>query len=541
MLKNNFLKTFLRNFFFLGIILLILEGLGFIILDKYISVQVLSIITVCLGSYWIFEKLDKKKHASHLKYIFLLGLFLIFLSSLNIQFLESWISLITTFTIGIGALIVLLHKKSPELFKKEDSRKEKLQTWFFTNKRIEICLIILITATFFITRLYNNEFINGSDNYNLLGVKNLYENGVNFYKSSTFTDTFNLLIAKLFGFNFFTIKLPYILYSFITLIFIFLISKKIDKTLAFLASFLYSISPWAIIVSRITRDYSFDLMVATITIYLSFVIYEKAKETKNIKHFLKYLGIYITIPLTIFLLYKFNRAQTLVAGVYTVFPLLFLIPEIFNKKTLYKRIYFILAIIFLITGLYFIDYRNHTFGYQVASWEFFEMFFSSKVESPWQWFHNINITPLLPFSILLLGGFSLKKGTQNQQRLLLLLLLAFFFSLFLFEFKFNSHLEYIPTRYIYFLFAPYVILISNGILNIIKPFSILQKLLILLFMFSLINYTAIVYSINPRLAYEKEKITNLKIDNVGIGRFELLNVIYYLLNGKSKIYKQRLK
>jgi hypothetical protein len=95
--------------------------------------------------------------------------------------------------------------------------------------------------------------------------------------------------------------------------------------------------------------------------------------------------------------------------------------------------------------------------------------------------------------------------------------------------KYESHVNYTPVRYTYFLFVPYVIIMSNAILNLRKVFkSNYRKLIVIILLITMINPITFIYSINPVLAYEYEGISNVQADNIGIGRFKMLEVVNYL-------------
>jgi hypothetical protein len=395
-------------------------------------------------------------------------------------------------------------------------------------------VLIIIFALFFITRLYDNHFINGSDNYNVLGIKNLYENGFSFYKYSPITDYFMLHVIKTIGFSLLTIKIPFLFYSFVTLIFIYLIGKLISKDLALLSSFLYVISPWAIIQSRITRDYSFDLMVGSIVVFFCFIIYKKIHETSEWKSILRYLVFFSFVPLLVLFLYNYNRSQTLTVGIYvlfsSVFVLEYLIIKLINNKKYTLILYWIIICSTLFVSLFLIDKFPFDFGFKNPNFSFINIFFKASFDSPWQWFHNLNLKIIFLFGLFFFGSFSFEPN-KLPKRYLLILLSSFVFGLLLFTLKYESHLNYIPVRYLYFLFLPYVLLAANAVLNLVKLFKgKYQKITLIMLLVFMINPAALIYSISPSLAYEEQGITNLQIDNIGIGRFNLLEVVDYLEN-----------
>ncbi len=504
------------------------------------------------------------------KYIFLTGFFLIIAGSLDLPFLKKYSffevnqniiiyskDYITALTVFFGFLFFYLNKKKIKEKSEETERKlfliekerEENFCWKFPylnrvpflkkigkriyKKKWQAIGVFFVFILFWAMRLYYNDFVNGSDNHNVVAIKNLYENGISFYKYHPITDFFMIWMVRLFGFNFFSIKIPFLIYSFITLIFIYLCGKLINKNLGLLSAFLFSISPWAIIQSRITRDYSFDLMIGSVALFFCLLIYKKIRENKNFKRKIKYTAIFLFIPFFIFLIHRYNRFQTLTNIVYPAITLIFIIHSFvflkIKKNIIYAKATFLFnTITIIIAGSYFMNERSFDFGFRKPDFIFLDMFFDPVVRSPWQWFHNSDAGIYLFLSLFFLGIFSFNFDKKSQ-KILLILLSCFSFGLFLFIFKYESHINYIPVRYVYFLFTPYVIIFSNAILNLLKVSeNKILKTAIIISLFLLINQSVLLYSIKPILAYEKKQISEVAIDNIRVGRFEVKETAEFL-------------
>ncbi len=522
--KNNVVVNFLiKNTILAFLILLVLHfsnvfDINFILRFRYVMIIVFSLLTFLLFLFFEKEKGKKKKtYESNLRTCFFFSMVLLSIGSIFEGFLESFGQYFVGFTMFCGIFTFY--------FNYENIRSIAFgRNWYYG-------ILFLIFLVFLITRLYNNEFINASDNYNLLGVKNLYENGVSFYSYSPITDNIMLFFLNIFGWSLFTIKIPFLIYSFITLVFINLIGKKIDMGVALLAPFLFAISPWAIAQSRITRDYSFDLMIAAIVIYLGFLFYEKIREEKKISNSIKYFLLFSLIPLSIFLLSIITRGQVLTTGIYALFIAIFILFIFLEKfKVKARNLYWAFMPILLIVFLFLLEKWPFRFGFSKPDNTFLKMFFDPTVDSPWQWYHGINIEMLSAFFIVIfaLGFLSLKQKILSQN-FLLTLGGSFVFIILLYSLKFESHLNYIPTRYIYFAFIPFVLIFSNGILNLLRIFPKYQQILLVVLLFSFITPNALAYSIHPYLQYEKKpNIYNIQADNIGIGRFDVLEFSQYL-------------
>jgi len=483
------------------------------------------------------EEQFKERLNFYLKYGFLSGLLLVTISSLNFEFIKNinYLQIIidnlskynlflTLLTIVIGFLLFYFNKEKIAQRIIEENKEKQKKGWIHT-------IFFFIVIIFFATRLYQNNFINASDNFNVSAIKNMYENGVSFYKYSKITDFLMLNTVKIFGFNFFTVKIPFIFYSFITLIFLYLTVKLIDKKLSLIASFLFAISPWAIILSRITRDYSFDLMIGGMVLCFSFILLKKIKYGDSLKRNIKYILLYFLLALLILVLCKYNRSQTAVVGIFFLIPFIFsgyfIFEQLFSIK--YKNfIYWSIVSSVLLLGAFLLNKFPFGFAFHKPDLLFFDIYFNPQINSPWHWFHSLNIQPILLLSFFILGVFTFDKRRLNKIYFINLLTI-FTFVMFLFTTKYQSHLNYVPTRYIYFLIIIYIILLSNGIMTLFKLYkNKIAKIVLLVIFILMINPKSLIYAINPSLAYEKEGISTLRIDNIGIGHFALLETVNFL-------------
>jgi hypothetical protein len=577
--ERDLLLEITSNLLILEIVLILLHYLTSFIISIWIDIHLLMAVTFACCFVWFFIYIQKdEKHFKnmiqpHIKKLFLFCLILVVFSGSSFDIIQKnqFLSLIESFIsslqlylivilIGFGFFILYFNAGSISTKAKYDKKviemsvKEKVKGVHilgFTLRRREnlwhYTFMLIIFILFFITRLYDTNFINGTDNYNLLGIKNVYENGMSVYKYSPITDFLMLKIVTYFGFNTLTVKIPFLFYSFITLIFIYLSSNLINRNLALVSSFLYVISPWAIIQSRITRDYSFDLMVGSIIIYLCFVIYKKITETKSSKGILAYLLFFSFMPLTIVFVYHNIRSQTILVGIYALFTALYIfnyfLRAVFAEgkfpmtwaMTLLREniksvnfIYWVVVYSTLLFAVFFIEKFPFVFGFKGPDFIYFDFFFNPLIDSPWQWFYGVDIGSVFFYGMFLLGLFSFDSN-EIPRKYLSILFSSFLFGLLLYSLKYETHLEYIPVRYVYFLFLPYIIIFANSVLNLVKLFnSRHEKTVLILALIFLINPTALVYSVSPISAYQNEGISNVQIDNIGIGRFGLLEVTEYL-------------
>ena len=372
-----------------------------------------------------------------------------------------------------------------------------------------------------------------------------------------------LFFSKLFGYGMFALRLPSIIYSVITLVNIYFISKNLNKKIALISIFLFSISPWSIIVSRMTRDYAFDCMIGSFILLISFNLLKKIIDTKGIKEI-----VYLTLwPSMVYLVMHFyGRGQTKVVVLIPLITLFYAAyflyshsakrqvnaftakaQPLFISKTKDSRIHYLLnRISFFVMGLnrykgmlyllsivvviYFIDYFNFSQGFYYNPF-YFDAFFNPAADTPWQWFHNNAINVYFVISLFIFPLIINILKDNKKRHLIIYLYSIFFFSSGLFILKFVSHVNYYPTRYMYFLFPTYCIIFSISIFYFIKfmgRINVLAPIYVMIIFLLFLNPVSIYYATYPLAIYNDKGISNPPIDNIGVGRFEMYSVANYI-------------
>jgi hypothetical protein len=411
--------------------------------------------------------------------------------------------------------------------------------WIYKEGWVYSLGLLLIIIIFIFLRIYSLDYIDSSDNYNDIAIKALYQNDNSCYDYSSISTKLMLLSVGVFGFNAMALKLPFIFYSLITIIFIYFIARFLNKPTALLSAFLFAISPWSIILSKVTRDYSFDCMLGSIVLFMSLWIYTKFKEKISLKNKIYNIINLLLVIIFVYLLSLFNRRPH--SLIVLIFPTILGVFMVYNFLKDYFKIkfgsirrlrifYFSIISLFFIGGTYFINRWPFTKGYSFNIF-YFDVFFNPLIASPWHWFHNNLLTSIFIVFLFLVPALFIFNSQRNKS-ITSALYSIFLFGLFIYLFKYSSHLDYTPTRYIYFLFPVFVIIFSLSIFYIInyyKHLNILNLFVSIIILFLLLfNFTSFYYSIDPIKAYDSEKISNLKVDNLGTGRFEMKGVVDFI-------------
>lgn len=396
-----------------------------------------------------------------------------------------------------------------------------------------IAVILIFLSILF--RIASLSYLDASDNYNNVSIKAIFDNGVSSYKTSQFTTYFSVFLVKIFGFRNEILRIPSLLYSGITVFLLFFVGRKIHNAVGLLSVFLFAVSPWSIALSRLTRDYSFDALCATFILFLIGTILLQSHEKTIRKDMRKILLIGIFFTLIAFLN---TRPQQYPLALFSLLGVFFLpgIPSTF-VSILKRKIILSLGITLLLGSIFFLINRPpFSFGLHPNIF-YWNVFFSSAEESPWQWFYGYHI-PMMPLVLLCIFPFlTFSRFSEQQKRLYGFLCSAFSSGLLLFSLKFESHLNYSPTRYVYYLFPIFCLLFGTSlwILSEIfrKQYQWKKGIFFLLFFSVFLHPTALRYAIFPAQAHEETGAKKLMIDNIGIGRYEVEAVAEFIKKNLS--------
>ncbi len=391
--KESLIVLF-RNLFFLCIILFFIEKSKLIPINIPFSGTFLVYFSMLLFFFLfvLMMKNYKKKDVVIvlIKILFFISLLLIAISNF-VHFLNDQCVFFANILL-IFSTMVILHDGQV------DCNEKKIKNIF------HIIIVVLLLLLSFALRFFNSGYLDGSDNYTAIAIKNIYENGIDFYKYSFISTQLMLIASKIFGYEISSLRIPSIIYSSITVLFAYLLARKINKKIGIITMILFAISPWSIVISRLTRDYSFDAMFSTIVAYFSFSLFKNKKIQFN-----KKIIIYIILSILITVFSKFinHRGQTLIC---LVIPAIFILYLLFKKR----RSYLLLGVPVLIAFYYF-NYTDFGKGIYFNKY-YFDIFFNPQAGSPWQWFNANKISTFFLFLFFiapLFNAIKKKKGTFN--------------------------------------------------------------------------------------------------------------------------------
>lgn len=523
--KKEIFELISQNLLVLGIVLLFLEKFSNIIVSTYININLLTIITFILFFSFLVLKAEKNQKLliplkKYSKYVFLVGLLFVTISSLRFEFLTNlnWFSLfqnffetnqfyLTLITIGFGFYSFYFErdrieteiekeqldeekaekkrekefdKKYPFFTKfnfsykvKESWKKQKyldsilraiispfigiaripytLTKWMYKEGWIYIISIIFLIIIGFILRIWNLSWFQGSDNFNILSARALYETGSYIYSRNIhYTHIINWFF-EIFGVSLEVSKYIFIIYSTLTILAFYFLGKLFNKKVGIIGAVLFSLSPVAIEKAGLVREYS-ELLLLTIIILIlisKYLLPSKNSEDAIIKTFI--IGL-LLIVITILYFFIFNVSTfpfvLIIASTYLWLILFFYKHYKINK--LFSKLFFIVPII-----IFIISIGTRFFDLGTADYYWFKMFFDPSIEFPMQWFSGASVDITFYFFLFLLALMFLAKNKLKS-----ILFSTFFTIVLVFVLFFNNHLGYNPSRYLFPLYAIYILIFS---------------------------------------------------------------------------------
>lgn len=370
--------------------------------------------------------------------------------------------------------------------------------WWYSGGMILLVFVAFSIRVYNLTILYpyTDEYIH------LIAAKSLLETGSTDYTRAYFLTYIVYLLFKIFDPNLFVARLPGVFFGAITVVPIYLLIKSVSKKPAIISSWLWTISPWAIGVSRNIREYPIFLFF--IIFYLIFLIYYVTRVIKiinsEIKITVKEAPLVFILFLPIIYAFYFDPLSSfkqvllivLSVGLYAIYML----NKI--KSLVIKKYIFYIDIIIAIFGVFLLfQLKNIGFIYLKPQFNMYwlRIFFDPNVGSPMNWYYNMQLSPIFILFIILLGIFYV-ISTKNKNIIGILMVLIFLVGIYFFTFHFD---RYTRPRYSFYLLPFFIFLIGFGIFSIYKltpnlKFKNIVLAVSILLLFNPVNaYLAITY------------------------------------------------
>jgi hypothetical protein len=372
------------------------------------------------------------------------------------------------FSIIIGGLIIFKYKT------------DEIDISTYTEPGIEKKLshrFVLAAIVFigFILRIWDLTYIQWSDTYNLISAKALYENGTFIYLRNLDYTYFTAYLFQIFDASLVVARIFPIIASVVSIFLIYELGKSlVNRKVGLISAFLLAVSPVAIEMSSLAREYSLNSLI----LLLSLLVIFKSHDSEI--SFFKKIAIGVANVFFVLIYAAITNNTTLPIILLGVIISIFIFILFSKNYTIKNKIF--LLICFLVTVL-FISPISDNFSPKLL-WQpaWFNIFFNPHVPYPMQWFSGLNTSTLLLFSIFLAPLLSYKKFSLKVH--VLYIIFFSYIALFVLKYQDVSGLTYLPSRYLYHIHFIYVVIYAISIYLLWKLYdSKYYKVGLLIFIF----------------------------------------------------------
>jgi len=252
------------------------------------------------------------------------------------------------------------------------------------------------------------------------------------------------LFFKVLGYKLWVARLPGVIFNSLAIIPLYLITKKINRQVAFLSCILFATNPWLIAVSKYVREYGYYPFYFYWIIYGMIILYENIPNDflkdvwKNkLPSYIIFPAAVLLLPIIYMTLIDSDSTFKLISIAYGVFGL-FALSKIFVKSKAVMGFLTIFAILFL-GALYLYSEKSGYISFHSIQSYWLRYFFSDPQQ---QWYFNrLAIIPIVGLACAIFLGLQVHKINFIP----LFLFALFSISLFFYIFFFN---RYIQARYL---------------------------------------------------------------------------------------------
>ena len=289
-------------------------------------------------------------------------------------------------------------------------------------------------------------------------------------------------------------RVPSVVAGALTVLPLYLVAEKISRPVALISCLLWSLSPWAIGVSRYTREYAFYPLVILFVFfaYLSIVDHIKESGLKEIRKVIPHIVVVLLYFVGALVDYK----STLKVGIIILSAAAlwhtceYLLSRLSKGITTANRYLSYIVVIIGILAIVVVNFGSISgLGYQLHP-RFLNAFLVSSTTQPTMWWSGYEIIERIPSFFIFVACiyFGLSRNKHYFAVFSVFLVLLFFYYM-----MFN---RYFRPRYCYYILPFFTIVIAAGIFALFKllkifrivAFRIVAGGILIVFLFSIFDY-----------------------------------------------------
>lgn len=364
-------------------------------------------------------------------------------------------------------------------------------------------------------RAWNLSYFQGVDSFNITAGLSLFQNGTTPYVRNMDISQLVSYMFGVFGVSLTSARLPFALIGAITCIPLYLFAAQLHRTVAWVATALFAVSPVAIEKASHVREYSLILFL-TLTLSALIVWVYRKKHTSP-------------VPCTILMVLVFGVAAALVFQHRVMFnvPTLLVVLQpnailvaVLSGFSFWRvkkwRVFTAIVLVGSLVIGFSLLHRLSPFSARVVFQRtLLDTYLYPRADFVSQWFAYRDLPLLLPTVVLLIPlATGWRYSTVYKS-----LFIVFWLSLTLFVFRMDQAI--IQTRYVYHLLGYFIILFSLGLAVIVRvirstiPDSRLGMIAATLFLLAVISPRNTIHAVNKDLnRYDGfQRTTSISTDN----------------------------
>ena len=329
-----------------------------------------------------------------------------------------------------------------------------------SDTALDCGIVIGTIALAILLRAFNLNYLPPfADEYSHLFAAKAIANGVSLnaeYQRGLFIVTLPVaLFFRVFGYQLWIARLCGVLFNALAIIPLYLLTKKINRQIAFLSCILYATNPWLIAVSRDVREYAYYPFYFYWIIYAMIMFWEcfpdnflAAGWRKLLRFGVIFLAGALILPIIYVVMIDSTSTFKVIAIAYGVFGLLMLPKILSNNK---KALLAVAILIFLILGSLYIYSAKRVFVSFHSIETYWLRYFFSNPQQQW-YFNRLALIPMIGLTCAIFLAIQIRKINFIPFFFFVLFCASLLFYLFFFD-------RYIQARYIYnveFWFIPLI-------------------------------------------------------------------------------------
>lgn len=406
-----------------------------------------------------FELAERKGFAGPIA----LSLLIVYLNSYRVYWLLNPQITDIVIPLRIPALVCLFGSLAIVAWKGRSAATDELGA--FGERRLTPWIMSgTVVGVAFILRIWRLEYLQALDSFSITAAKALLDTGVFSYQRNSHITRIVARSFESFGMALSAARIPIVAYSLATFVPLYFVSRRLGRSVSFVATILFAVSPVAIEKSSHVREYSETLFLVTVLVAVAVIVWERLR-TRPVLHTTVQVATALLAVYLVFRYEAFGNNATIASALQVYGFFVVIIAGIVLYRGYPRKKWFVVAAIIGFFAVFYLQVQRFgPFGSEVTwSGRFLSIFFDSMHGDTAQWWSLLPISPLPVFAVVFVIPW-FGNPSEIRRDLYLAILGTFVLSLALFL----TRTTIVPRgRYVYQLFSIFTILFAVGLVQLV--------------------------------------------------------------------------